>query len=301
MEGKDQELILGTAQFGLNYGITNLGGKVTNKDISSILEFAATNGVRTIDTAAAYGDSEIQLGFCGAANRFRIITKIPPLGQIQIVSSRALKIQELVKESLRRLKSESLFLIMFHDPLDFSRSDIHEILRDIIELKECGLVSHVGVSIYSEDDWNRITDIFVPDIVQAPVSIFDQRLLQSGALQIMYDSGVVVHARSVFLQGLAISNLNLPPYFESYQRVLCEWHQEVKKNKLSPLAAALGFIRSTGYIKGVVVGVTSVAELSEIVLAWKYAETGNLDHGLGDFSRFASSEVGLLDPRLWIK
>ena len=51
------KLILGTAQFGLNYGINNVIGKPTLDKANQILELAFEKGIRTLDTAGAYLDS----------------------------------------------------------------------------------------------------------------------------------------------------------------------------------------------------------------------------------------------------
>jgi len=68
-------LVLGTAQFGLDYGVANTGGRTPFAEVLSILEFAAANNVDMLDTAAAYGDAEDVLAHAGARDRgFRIIS-----------------------------------------------------------------------------------------------------------------------------------------------------------------------------------------------------------------------------------
>ena len=42
-------LVLGTAQFGLDYGITNKKGKVVGQEVVKILEHAAENDINLID------------------------------------------------------------------------------------------------------------------------------------------------------------------------------------------------------------------------------------------------------------
>ena len=57
-----KKMVLGTAQFGMDYGIANLMGKPTRKDVLSILALAWEKGVRRFDTAPGYGNSEHLLG-----------------------------------------------------------------------------------------------------------------------------------------------------------------------------------------------------------------------------------------------
>ena len=51
-------LCLGTAQFGLPYGVTNPAGIVSERDVRSILTIASNTDVQWLDTAQAYGSSE---------------------------------------------------------------------------------------------------------------------------------------------------------------------------------------------------------------------------------------------------
>ena len=56
------KIAIGTAQFGLDYGIANQNGKVNANEIRSILNFAHENNINTLDTAKAYGSSEKSIG-----------------------------------------------------------------------------------------------------------------------------------------------------------------------------------------------------------------------------------------------
>ena len=55
-------LSLGTVQLGLNYGINNSGGKPDRELAHKILNSAINNDINILDTAGAYGDSEIVIG-----------------------------------------------------------------------------------------------------------------------------------------------------------------------------------------------------------------------------------------------
>ena len=57
-----EKLAIGTAQFGMPYGIANRNGKVQADEISAILDSACFKGINTIDTAKAYGISEKIIG-----------------------------------------------------------------------------------------------------------------------------------------------------------------------------------------------------------------------------------------------
>ena len=62
------KISLGTAQFGLDYGIANQKGKISFSNAEKIIEFALSKNIKRIDTASAYGDSEKVLGRIGVKN-----------------------------------------------------------------------------------------------------------------------------------------------------------------------------------------------------------------------------------------
>ena len=68
MHNLTSRLALGTAQFGLAYGINNKSGQTQLSEVQSILSEAKRCGVDTLDTAAAYGQSEEVLGSTGESN-----------------------------------------------------------------------------------------------------------------------------------------------------------------------------------------------------------------------------------------
>ena len=69
-----KKIILGGAQFGSNYGITNFEGVISPDKLKTILNFANKNGINMIDTAIKYGDSEKNLGKSDLSN-WNIISK----------------------------------------------------------------------------------------------------------------------------------------------------------------------------------------------------------------------------------
>ena len=68
------KIIIGTANFGMDYGIGSNQKKLLDSDIVEIINTAKKIGVDTIDTAISYGNSLLRLGEFGISN-FKIITK----------------------------------------------------------------------------------------------------------------------------------------------------------------------------------------------------------------------------------
>src|SRR5690349_3253425 len=113
------KIILGTVQFGLDYGIANRSGKPTTNEVTAILDCAAANNVRMLDTAEAYGDSQEVIGryHRASSNRFDVITKYSASRKdlpADIVSR--------VEKDIDTLGVDSLYGYMFHSFRDFETS-----------------------------------------------------------------------------------------------------------------------------------------------------------------------------------
>ena len=69
-------IALGTAQFGLDYGVTNATGRIAEQTTAAVLARARELGIVWLDTAAAYGSAEAVLGrLAGTDPGWRICTK----------------------------------------------------------------------------------------------------------------------------------------------------------------------------------------------------------------------------------
>ena len=110
-------LILGTAQFGTNYGIANSTGLVSNDELKSILKLALAHGVDMLDTAIVYGDAESRIGELGVSD-FKIVTKIPALPSA--ICDVYTWLLEHIRASLLRLRVPRLYglLLHHHNPSD---------------------------------------------------------------------------------------------------------------------------------------------------------------------------------------
>ena len=262
---KSQHIALGTAQFGLYYGIANRQGQVTVEECFKIVSYAASVGVDTLDTAIAYGDSEHCLGQIGVKD-WQVISKLPEIPKETNDIQNWIK--ESVKKSLGQLQIPCLRGLLLHRPQQLLSSEGQEILNALNWLKEEGLVNKIGISIYNCSELGDLCSRFSFGLVQAPFNIFDRSLKQSGWLSHLKDLGVEVHVRSIFLQGLLLMNpSNRPSYFDRWQPLWTEWEQWLHTNNLTPLQACLNFVLSNPDIDRVVVGVDCISQLQQILAA----------------------------------
>jgi aryl-alcohol dehydrogenase-like predicted oxidoreductase len=284
------KLALGTVQFGLPYGISNQSGQVSRESGKAIIALAKSSGIDTLDTAIAYGESEACLGDLGI-DGFKVITKLPSLPEnTPNVDS---WVHDQMQASLQRLNVKSVYALLLHRPGDL-RGFKGDILGQSLErLKSSGIVQKIGVSIYASSELDYIVDNLSIDIVQAPFNLIDRRLHSSGWLQRLYDSGIEVHARSAFLQGLLlISPTSVPEKFKHWLPLLSNWHHWLSINHVSAADACIGFVQSFPQIARVVVGVDNLEQLQQLIIASK------LDLR-SDWPLISSDDEHLINPSNW--
>ena len=56
------KIAIGAVQFGLDYGVSNTYGKTSRYEALKILDYANSKGIKFIDTASSYGNSEETIG-----------------------------------------------------------------------------------------------------------------------------------------------------------------------------------------------------------------------------------------------
>lgn len=283
---------LGTVQFGLPYGVANQVGQVSLAEAKSMVKTASEKGIDTLDTAIAYGESEARLGAIGV-HGFKVVTKLPGIPDGCVGVSDWVKQQ--VKGSLSRLGLSNIYGLLLHCPGDLVGSHRYELYQVLTSLKEEGLVSKMGVSIYSPDQLELLATVFHFDLVQAPFNLIDQRLLKSGWMKKLKDRGVEIHTRSAFLQGLLLMNqTDIPTKFFTWNYIFRNWHQWLDDNNVSALQASLAFPLSFPEIDRVVVGADSHSQLLEIA----NSERGLLNN---DLPNLACEDENLINPVNWSK
>ena len=186
-------MVVGTAQFGMPYGIANQNGQMNFSDISMILDLAWGNGINSLDTAKAYGESEGSIGNYlkeRPGRSWNIITKLSSGGGKVTAQIQDSKEKLTVLPTIILAHSANLFL----DPMFQSK---------LQETKDKELVHSIGVSLYSEEEINQVLESELkPDVIQLPMNILDTRLYRCGVLSKLFDREIEIHVRSAFLQGL---------------------------------------------------------------------------------------------------
>lgn len=283
------KLGLGTAQFGLDYGVSNPRGRLPEAEAASVLQIAALAGVTLIDTAAEYGDAEQVLGrVLPRPSPFRLVTKTAEVALgVDAVEARA-------RGSLQRTGQASAQALLVRCGSDLLGADGPALWDRLKALKDEGLFAQIGVAAQAGDDALGLARRFKPDLMQLPASVLDQRLIQGGVMGEIAALGIEVHLRSIFLQGLLfLPRDGLPAPLAGAGPRLSRIRRTIAEAGADPLHAALAFALSRPEASAVVVGVASAAEL-RAVLAAAAAPAPQLDWGA-----LALDHALALDPERW--
>ncbi|MDO8577339.1 MAG: aldo/keto reductase [Candidatus Wildermuthbacteria bacterium] len=293
-------MVLGTVQLGLHYGISNSKGKPSRKESLAMLDHAYEQGIRVFDTAFAYGDAEEILGeFIASRNladQVKIISKLEPNCVPENGADAVRVIEAKTRASLNRLGLKVLDGYLLHTPSYIFRQ---EIVNALHQCKSKGLVRHIGVSIYQEDEALAAARSPLIDYIQVPYSIFDQRLDQTEFFQLAKANGKKVFARTAFLQGLIFMNEGeIPDDLSDAKQRLKEFDGIIAHYGLSRLEAVLMFSASNPGIDYIVFGVDTMEQLRkdiEIASHLRYypecaAELRN---------RFSRLDKSIIFPSLW--
>ncbi|MDA0239177.1 MAG: aldo/keto reductase [Proteobacteria bacterium] len=291
------QLGLGTVQFGLDYGVANTIGKPSDATVAEILDDALNAEIGIIDTAPAYGDAEARLGGLLPDSRAcRIVTKSavqPHLTSFERVHAELVRATFL--SSLQRLRRDSLHGLLVHHATDVLLPGGERLIETLATLRDTGLVRKIGVSIYTADELDGVLDVFIPDIVQLPLSIADQRLLRSGHLAKLKSLGVEIHVRSIFLQGMLLAEPDtLPDFMQPIARRFARIR--VASSDAGPLETCLAFVRHVQEVDYVIAGATTSDEWLGIRLAFERCKGLEMN-----FADLAIEDHNILQPSNWPK
>ena len=259
MKKEENKIVLGTAQFSNDYGVTN-EEFLNNYKIKKILQESLKFDIKTIDTAPNYKGVEKKLGIFNLKS-FNLITKMSLSHNNKILSSNDL--EQKIENSISNLNIEKIYAILIRNPKNLLKNiKLLDVLKDY---KKKEKVFKIGYTLYNTEELEELYKFFKPDIVQIPYSIVDKRFEKKNWITKMYNEGVEIHVRSVFLQGLLLVNIeSLPKKFQKYKNFFEKFDLWVNKKKISKLQACLGPILYDKRIAKVVVGISSSKNLAQI-------------------------------------
>ena len=292
---KFSKLMLGTVQFGLNYGIANTSGKPSLDTVMAILNEAWLGGINVLDTAAAYGDSETVIGDVlsrlGLLDKMLIVSKVLPIPAGMPFDQAEEFIETSIRNSLRNLRIEQLPVCLFHRDEDLKYFPILEIMT------ERGLIGAGGISL---DEHSAIEDAIArATYIQIPYNILEWRY--ETLLEQAVQKGITIFARSVYLQGLLLMDeASIRPGLCGIIPVRRRLEELARRHDMSLAGLCLRFVLSRTGISSVLTGVDNPAQLRENLT---FIKSGQLPTALIEEIRLIVPKLPeeLIHPKLWSK
>jgi len=283
------KLGLGTAQFGLD-SRAPARGRAPDAEAREILAIAGRAGVQVLDTGAASTHGESILG--------QVLPRPAPF-KITVKAARGDRgpdfVEQEARASLARLGLVRADAIMVQAAGDLFAPYGKALWQRLLDMRDAGLFERVGISAYASDDPAGLARRFGPDLIQAPASLLDQRLLVDGTLAAVRDMGIEVHLRSIFLNGLLFLPPDRAPSHLGAAAIsrLSRARRLIAEGRSDPLQAALAFALSRPEADAVIVGAATAAEVNAVIAA---AASPPPDL---DWDDLAIDDPQVLDPRRW--
>jgi len=282
------KIILGTVQFGLNYGINNSAGKTSGKEVFEILDLASKNGIINLDTADAYGSSISQIAkyHYSRGTRFKILSKFSGVKKGEL--------KQVAEKSLISLGIDSFEVFSYHSFNDFLNK--RYLADELLELKSLGRIKSTGISVYSNGELEKVIEDKNIDVVQLPYNLLDNSNLRGSLINKARAEGKVVHVRSVFLQGLFFMNFRrFPEKLTPLKAYLQKINEFCANDSLSLLSLAFSYALYNQNIDNVLIGVDNCSQLQSNLDSVIFNQKG-FDYI--DNNVFVK-EIDLLNPVNW--
>lgn len=299
-------LVLGTVQLGLRYGAVNATGMPSADVAAAIVSEAVAYGVTHVDTARVYGESEARLGVVlDGVPEVSVITKLSPLNELKAGDGPSVilaAVDASIDESTRALKRSKLDVVLLHRAEHLTRFG-GLIWSRLKSLQGTGAIGFLGVSVQNPEELLRALREPEVKFIQLPFNLLDWRWNQAGVPQALLSRpDIVVHARSVLLQGVLTSTTASSwPVTDGDSPMQCI-------DALSAITELLGrkdrvdlciaFVRAQTWIHGLVLGVETIEQLRRNIFYFEQQPLTS-DEATLVAARIPRVSTTLLDPARW--
>ncbi len=285
------KFILGTVQFGLDYGVNNKKGKLSEESAFEILATAKEMGVSILDTAEVYGSSHNVIGkFHKRFPKFKfsISTKLPKDLDNMDVSN-------IIDKYCIELDVDHIDYILFHSFESYFKNK--KITSELEGLKKQNIIRKIGVSVYTNEEALICIDDEFVDIIQIPFNLLDNAFLRGPILTKAKEKNKIIHTRSAFLQGLFfVSKDSTHPAFMKLKPYVTKLENICQNMEISMHDLALAYCFSNPQIDNILIGVDSVEQLM------KNLNSLNIDLSksiISEIENIKVKDVEFLNPSKW--
>ena len=284
------KLVLGTVQFGLNYGVANDQGKPAFESVKQMLDLAYGQGIDELDTADAYGDyQEVLRNYNDQSSvQFQIMSKFIDDGSNTFMG--------FFNNSLNRLNRQSLKGYYFHRFEDYKK---FQSFKEVEELKAQNKLELFGVSLYSTPELREVVADPRIDLIQLPFNALDNSQEKRDLLTEAHRQGKKIYIRSAFLQGvLVMPEDKIPAHLNPLKKDLQSLKAVAANAGLSMQELCLGYLNSKSFIDGILIGVDNVDQLKTNINLSKVSLSKTV---IDSIEQIVVQDQDLLNPAKWGK
>ncbi len=294
-----KNLVIGTAQFGNSYGITNKS-QVSAEEINRILNFCEKLKIENFDTAHEYGRAETVIGNkMKNISKKKIDTKIF-FKKFDLKKTNYNFIKKKILKSKKKLrgKIDTLYMHNFSKNMKFN----HDVLKKLHVLKKKNFFLKVGATFDEYDQFNAIwkNSNKLIDTVQIPINILDHRWKDKDFNKIK-KKNTKIFARSIFLQGLLASeNQKWPKSILQEDKFLKKKISQLvlKFNRLNFMDLCIAYVRSVKQVNKIIVGINSLSHLTKIYYLMSLSPLSQKQRVIVN-NTFKSLDNNLIQPSKW--
>jgi len=279
------KVIIGTVQFGIDYGITNKTGKIEEKDLEKIFEFCDENKLYLFDTAQDNGESENILSkYVKIYPNFKIITKFKFKKDIDLEVNKSIE------------KFEKIHYFLLHSFNDYK----DDLINKLLMYKQ---IDKIGVSIYNVEEAKILLKDMRIKVIQLPFNYIDNQWDDIDFFELLEKrKDIEIHVRSIFLQGILLNPiirnpLNIPKkdfdFLNEKIELICN------KFNLTKLELCFAYINSIKWINKFLIGIDN---LDHLILNFKIINNNIiLNENQLNFIKEEMKDVNkiICNPSLW--
>lgn len=286
-------LSLGTAELGLDYGISTAGEarRPSEEQAHDILHFALDQGINLIDTARAYGEAEAIIGRALKHRRSEYVLAskvLPKPGDASLVRTQ-------LEQSLLALQTDYVDIMMIHSRADQMNPDT-EAYEQIARARQNGSVRFIGTSVYGPEAAAAAICCGWFDCIEVGYNLLDRRI-EKCIIDLAREKNVGIIARSVLLKGALSERCLLLPESLAALKLCVAKLAEIAGSLQRLPELAYRYVCNNTIPQSALVGTASKAELEACI---RYLENGPLpidQVNAIDSVRFKDDQ--LLNPGNW--
>ena len=284
-----KKIIIGTAQFGMKYGVSVRRISSTNEQ-KKIIEYSLRNKNFYFDTSPYYIKKKNFFNILKNKN-IKIIFKLNSNDFLNKMKKFKNDSDKFQKKFLNKY-SKQIKIILIYNFEETSHKEKKLIYNFLKLLKKKKIIKKFGYSTYNLKKTKKLSKILKPDIIQCPFNIFDTRLNKDGYLKYFKKLNIQIHVRSIFLQGLLLMNKRKIHKSLRDKKMINRWFDWIEKNKdIDPAYICCKFVSSFKLIDRFVIGFHNLKQMKQI---YKFEYNKKIK-----LPSFHTSDINLIHPGKW--